>query len=65
MLKISAFYLDKHKSFVPKKIMWHVDNRGYMVFRIMISEKYFAKPTSEFCTDAASSHVALSVACLR
>ena len=27
MLKISAFYLDKQKSFVPKKSMWHVSNR--------------------------------------
>jgi len=29
MLKISAFYLDKQKSFVPKKNMGHVSNQDF------------------------------------
>ena len=29
MLKISAFYLEKQKSFVPKKNVHHLSNRGF------------------------------------
>ena len=31
MLKMSAFYLDKQSSFIPKINMWHVSNRDFKI----------------------------------
>jgi hypothetical protein len=36
MFKISAFYLENQKSFVPKKNFWHISNQDFKKSNLLL-----------------------------